>query len=620
MAVSLRGFTQMTTQSDRVSLAWPTGTVAGDLAVLIAEGGDHRPTSTSGWVGFAVTSYTYAWYRRVTSADLASPLACRGHMTGLQSFALAASIGRSRAHEGVTLSVAGAGALLFSSAPPPATAVLPATDHVGTCVQEGDNWQHQVFWLPRSAAGYAGLSGTDDDTRYYVWEILPQVGPLAPTLVSPVAGAQVDTAAAVPFAWLHQSTASLPQEQCKVRVRVWTSGGTGTWYWVTAAGTWTTTDTTLTQSTQTLSLNSGVLTAGTLYEWAVATYDSATWSAYAPVNPLTAVAKPTVNSIFSACSTGDLSPTIAHTATAGAGSLSAWQVRVCASADATSDSPLWDSLPTAGTAASTVAPATTAWTNGATYYAWCRVMQSGGLWSAWTKDDATFTVSWTAPSAPSSVTAANIANAPLQVTITGLSAAVGVQLQSSTDGATWSTVVTITAPSATEVVDIPLAPYAIATYYRARIYTLSEDVQLWSAWTTSTAVASTDTGAYLVADTDRTSYLAVEVTEDSTRKTVQGVSVTYGHGSTRARIDRTEALGESGQTILLTLTATERAAIVAWLTDSDVWWLRWNPERTGATTTDAGSTRMGLAGEVDTERLDQLAITRRTVSFQWIEQ
>ena len=66
--------------------------------------------------------------------------------------------------------------------------------------------------------------------------------------------------------------------------------------------------------------------------------------------------------------------------------------------------------------------------------------------------------------------------------------------------------------------------------------------------------------------------------------------------------------------------AAERAAIVAWLTDSDVWWLRWNPERTGATTTDAGSTRMGLAGEVDTERLDQLAITRRTVSFQWIEQ
>lgn len=620
MAVAMRASTQMTTQPEQsASLAWPTGSAVGDLAILVVEGDGHPgPVNRSGWVGVTAGGSTAAWYKRVTSGDLTSPVTCKGKLTGLQVYTGAAGIGKSRATTGVMLSVAGAGVLLFSSAPPPQTSVLPSGDHVGSVVIEDDSWAHQIFWLARSATGYVSLSGTDDSTLYYAWEVLPSVGPQAPTLVSPLAGAQVDTAAGVPFSWLPNSSST--QEQCKVRVRPWTSGGTGTWEWVKADGTWTTTDTALTQSAATLTLNAGILTTGTLYEWTVATYDSGVWSGYAPVQQLTPAARPTVTAITVTAPAEDLTPAIAWTRTAGAGSLAAWQCRVCASADATSDAPLWDSGAQAGTATSTAALATTAWTNGATLYAWVRVMQSGGLWSDWTKDDATFTVSWTAPAAPSTVTAANQASGPLRVTVAGIPTAMGLQVERSTDGSTWSSVVTITAPSATHVLDVPKAAYGVATYYRARTYSLVDSVRLYSTWTASSAVASTDTAAYLIDDTDETTWLAIEPSEDSTRQTVQGVSVSFGHGTSRARVDRSEARGEAGQTRLLVLSDAERAALVAWLTVRPVWWLRWSPERNTTATTDATATRMALRGAVSVDRLVQSDIAFRYVSFSWIEQ
>ena len=38
MAVALRGWTQMTAQAASVSVAWPAGTVAGDVAVVVTDG------------------------------------------------------------------------------------------------------------------------------------------------------------------------------------------------------------------------------------------------------------------------------------------------------------------------------------------------------------------------------------------------------------------------------------------------------------------------------------------------------------------------------------------------------------------------------------------------------
>ena len=620
MAVALRQYTQMTYQlSESASIAWPTGTAVGDLAVLLIDGGAKRqPVSASGWVSITNGTGKVAWCKRVTSTDLASPLAVKGLVTALQTFAGASGLGIARATYGLTITQAGGAVLVFGAAPPPATSIDPTGDRLGVAAQ--GEWVHQLWWLPRTAAVYTTLSGTDKDVDYYAWEILPLVGPQAPSLASPLAGAQVDAAVAAPFVWLHQSTASADQEQCKVRIRQWTSGGTGTWYYVKADGTWTTTETALTQATQTVSLNAGVLTTGTLYEWQVATYDSGYWSVYSAEQQLTPAAKPTVDSITPTSTAGDLSPAIAWTATAGAGSLSAWQVRVCASADATSDNPLWDSLTQSGTATATVAPSTTAWTNGGTYYAWVRVQQSGGLWSAWTKDNATFAVSWTAPAAPSSVTAANQTSGPLQVTVAGIPTAMGVDLEQSTDGSTWESVVAISAPSATQVIDIPLAAYGVATQYRARTYQVVEDVRLYSSWTTSAAVASTDTAAYLVDDTDRSEWLAVRISDDSSRTTVQGVAVSYGHGATRARVDRSESMGEAGSTRLSVDTDAARTAVVEWLTTKPVWWLRWYPERSGSTLSDAGSTRMALAGPVSTSRLAQVVITKRHISFQWVEQ
>lgn len=610
MATALRGFTQMTAQSGSVTISWPTGTVVGDLAVLVTRG---TSSVASGWIGSAVGNIT-AWFKTLNALDLASGLTVRGRVTGLQTFYGAASIGQKR-HDGITLSVAGAGVLLLGENPPPSNSVPPTSNRVGTSVK-ADDWVNQLFWLPGTTTGYVRLSGTDDDASYSAWEILPKVGPSAPTLTAPMAGAQVDTDYSVAFGWSPNSTQD--QEQVKVRVRPWTVGNTGTWQWVKSDGTWTTTDTAITQEATTLSLNSGLLVAGTLYEWTVATYDSGSWSGYAPVQQLMAVAKPTVSLVSVSSPAESLSPTVSWAAAASVGSLTAWQAAISASA-ADPGISVWVSGMQGGSATATAAPSTTPWVSGQTLYAYVRVMQSGGLWSAWTRS-AGFTVSWTPPSAPSTVIAFNQTVGPLQVAVTGLGI-LGVQVEWSLDGSVWSPVVDDPLPGATRFVSIPLAPYGIPQTYRARTYGITDGVKLWSDWVVSTPVASTDRRAYLVDDVDQTAYLPVYVSADQPRKQVQGVSVSHGWGSLRARVDRTVPAGEQGQTTLRVNDEASKAAIVAWLTTKQVWWLRWNPERNLAGAyVDAGSTRMVASEAVSSARIAQVAVTPRQVSFSWVQQ
>ena len=626
MAVALRGYTQGTTQSDGdASIAWPSGTASGDLALLVSQDySKSGPKTSTGWTRYGEG----LWAKRVTSSDIAANLECWGRTTFLQTFTGAAGVGKVRWSYGITLTVAGAGLFVDGWGPSRVSTITPgATDRLGSQIRlVTDDTPNAVWFKAATTAVYTALSDHDDDCTYVAYELLPTAGPNAPVLVSPAAGVQVDNSVDLPLEWLHQSTSSLSQTGYKARIR--TPPTSGTWNYVKSDGTLTTTETAVTSGTQASSIDAGQLTSGSTYEWQVATTeDGSVWSSYSAAQTVYPVAKPTVTSITPTSPAGDLTPTIAWTMTAGSGSQTAWQVRICPSADATPDVPLWDSGVTSGTALSTTAPATTAWTSGATLYAWVRVQQTGGLWSAWTKDDATFTVSWTLPTAPSSVSATNPAGGgPVQVTVSGIDAAAdGLQVQMSVDGGTtWDDLVSMADPGGTwtsQVVEAPLAPYGnTQVKFRARIWDTNGDlVDLYSAWTTSSAITPTTTLAFLVDDTDRTAYLTVEVDEDDDRTLVQGVSVTYGLGATRPRVDRSEPAGETGQTTLLTWTQADRDAVVAWLSERDVWWLRWSPERADSTVA-VPATRMALAKPVGWSRVQQVDIQPRTVTFAWVEQ
>lgn len=621
MAVALRGYTQGTTQaSGSVAISWPAGTAAGDLAVVIAHDGSRRtrhsdgPT-TSGWVAHGCR----IWTKKVTTADLASALTVNGVVTFLQTFSGASRVGNVRDHEGCRMQESGAGLLVHGVGHSWQSNITPgATDRLGTEVRSVTyNRPNAVWFKALASSGWAEIADDDDDVHYYAVEIRPTLVPAAPTVVTPIASAELDASQAVVFSWIHQSNSSSAQDGVQIRIR---TVGSGTWSYVTSSGTITTTVTTLTQTAQSASINSGVLTSGTQYEFNIATREFGALGAYSATQTFLPIAKPTVTSITPTSTVESLTPTIAWAATMGLGSQQAWQVRVSPSTDPNSETPVWDSGIIQGSATTTTAPATAGWTNGQTLYAWVRVQQTGGLWSPWTQDNATFTVSWTPPVAPSSVVAANIANQPLQVTVAGITAGYDLTIEMSVDGGeNWTPVNALVNPGTPTVAQLPLAGYGITTLFRARTsITLSDVVVLYSAWTESSPLASTDKHFYLVSQ-DGNTFLQVKMAQDKGRTVNQGFSVTYGHGATKARQDQTVSMGTSGQTTLQAESLDEEIEIITWLTTRGTWWLRWGPERSPGLT-NKPATLMSLAAPVEANRQVQFNTALRNISFSWIEQ
>lgn len=437
MAVALRGYTQGTTQSSgSVSIAWPAGTASGDLAVLVAQDHSTNGPQVSGWTAIG----RGVWYKRVTSSDIASPLPVKGKTTFLQTFTGADRIGSWRNNEGLTLTKAGAALFVDGWGPSRVSTVDPgSTDRLGNQIRlVTDNTPNAVWFRTATTTGYKALQDHDDDCSYVSYEILPTAGPNAPTLNTPASGAYVDNGSPIVFSWIHQSNSGATQEAAQVRIR---QTGTGTWYYLKSDGTLTTTVTTLTQAANSATLNSSVLSTGVgTYDFQVATQDFGVLGPFSSTRVFTPVIPPVVNSITVTSTFGSLTPTIAWTRTANLGSPEAWQVRIAASTDSTPDNPIWDSGVTSGSATATLAPALTDWVNAQPLYAWVRVAQTGGLWSPWTKDDATFTVSWTPPAAPATITPANVADGPVQVTVAGIPVGYSSYLEMSYDGQSWTPV------------------------------------------------------------------------------------------------------------------------------------------------------------------------------------
>lgn len=618
MAVALRGWTQMTAQASSVSVAWPINTAAGDLAVVVTDG--NSTLAQRGW-----TSYTEGVFAKVlSSADIAAALLVDDTLAGLQVFSGARGIGSTRyrnGRAGLTLSEAGAGLFVHGWSQEWDDEINPEDSRLGDTVDH-EHYTNAVWWVAASATGYLGLSGTDRYATYVSYEILPTTVPAAPVVTGPASGSYVDAAAAIGVSWIASGQTSVKVKLTKV--------SDSSVVWLKSDGTVTATETAIATATLSASINAGQLTAAQAYDVRVSAANALGYSVFSDAVRFTPLARPTVDSITVTSPAGDLSPTIAWTMTAGLGSQQGYRVRLCPSGDATPAAPVWDSGVRSGAALSVTAGADTAWTNGDTLYAWVDVMDSA-QWSVSTKDDATCAVSWTPPAAPSLVTAANQASGPLQVSVTR--GANNVQLwYRPTGDIEWTYLGFFTAMAPDPVVfDVPVAPYGVQCEYAARTWTVLEGQTFYSDWKHYnpspgvTTIASTDTGAYLVDDALPTTYLAVKVAEDGERAYAQGVAVSYGMGADFARVDKSSTAGEYGSTTLLATTATERAAIVTWLTGRAVWRLRWPPERSDATFSDGSyanvpATRMAMANAASWQRLAQVAIQHRHVSFDWVEQ
>lgn len=607
MAVSLVGSTALAyVSSGSSSVAIPSAAVAGQLAVLVADHGEPgygRPADTSGW-----TQYDMLWTRTITAADkTAGSYAVRGRLTGMLVLSGAGGVYRTSQQATVRCPTSGAVVVLAWTDDWDTSSLAPSTGRVGSVVTDPDSSHlHAAFYVASAGDRYVGVTSTASNVNYWAWSFSPTAAPSAPTLVSPAAGAQVSTASPATFAWVADGA----QDGYELSQRV----GSGSWYYLTSSGTWTTTPTQVASAAQTATTADAMSSAS--YEWRMRTSVAGTWSALSSSRTFAAVAPPTVTGVTVASPAGDLTPVISWTAAAGAGSLTAWQAAVSASAGAP-ESALWSSQVTLGTGTTIGVPAQE-WTNGATCKAWVRVQQAGSLWSAWVSQ--TFTVAWTPPAAPSSVVAANQAGGPLIVTVSGIPTGCGVTLQGTVDLNTWTDVVSRDIPGSTLAQAVPLADWGVPVTYRARTYTLVDGIRVYSTWMQSAAVASTDTGQYLVSD-DGLDYLPAHLASDPVRKRAQGFMVSYGLSATSARVDRTPPMGEYGTTILATLTGAERRALIAWIDAHDVWWLRWGVEGVGASCESVPATRMTISDPSEWVRfVDTSSSAIRTLPIPWVEQ
>ena len=620
--------TQFTVQSSgQATITLPSGSAAGHLLLAWCEDGGrgrNRPQDTTGWTSKA-HSFGAVWCKRLTTADItAGSVTLLGEVTGALTVANGAGLGERRDGHQITRSVPGAAVVVTGFNPPSQPTINPTADRLDSVVDHED-WPHSWWFLAGDgAAGLKGLSGIDNGAAYFAWEILPVVGPNSPTLSTPLAGSETNQAAATALSWVHNSTSGAVQVACKVRIRAY---GSGTWYYVQSAGTLTTTETTLTQAATTATINASVLTATTLYEWGVSTQDEGTWSDWSPSQTFRAVAKPTITDVVVTASVGDLSPLVQATWSMGYGSPAWWQVRITPSASGASDvGTVYDSgVMTYAGLQEVVVPASTEWgTSGATWRAWVRAAQAGGLISDWTQDASTFTISWTAPSTPSAVTVAH--GTPDRVTISNSVMRDGWELEWDPTGAgEWVPYASaVQSGSGSIYVYVPLVPYGQAVHFRARVFTLSEGQRLRSGWRqTSTAHTSTDTHAYLVDPDNLATHLAVRLAGDRDRAPLQGVTVSLGHGADAPRVDSTLVQGYTGLLEVTTRTESELDALVAWLTGKSRWWVRWAPERDafGAQArVHRASTLMTRAQAPGWDRIGDGPLSNRVTQIRWVSQ
>lgn len=571
MAVALRGYTQGAVVAWGASVAWPSGTVAGDLALLHAEGGttawSRQGPQVQGWTACGYR----CWYKTVDANDLLGPLSVNARHVKLQTFSGAGGVGRTSSQSGVVTSVAGAGVWVDAARPVPT--VAPATSRLGAEWVDEVGWSQGAYYLAAPTPGWVALAGVAADAQCYAYEVLPLVPPGAPTLLAPGEGERVLSSGLRDYSWRHES----PSPQIGFRLKMsWTDQVSGqpkvAWLGAVGGPPDSTTETSIGSSSQSVSTRPPGVGS---YTWQVATQTASGWGPYSAARTLYADTAPTVSSVTVTATAGSLTPPVDWFAYPGSAAgvttvLTGSRVRVTPASSASPEvATLYDSGTIAGDVHPRTVPASTPWTNGQSVKAWVTVYQTGGL-SA-TLASAAFAVTWTPPAAPT--VSATATTTPPTVTVSGLTAGDPVTIEQRLDGATWTALATRTATGATLSVQSPLAMTGAPVTFRARRSAVVSGVRVASSWATSGTITASPAGTWLVDDTDATSYLRLELLETRTRVLVESSSVTYGLGASGPRIDYTQPAGWRGEEVVICDTTADRTALLAWLSTHRVWWL-----------------------------------------------
>lgn len=595
----LRGFIQGQNAGANTALAWPSGTVAGDLCWLYAGGSlPQSGPQSSGWTPVGHK----AWWKILDSSDLAGPLVVTAERVKVVVFFGADRVGAFAQQPSVKV---GAGDWM----------VVDASRRSGSCTPDGTyrlgtEWVSVTGNTQATLARAASSAGTlsipiTSGTEAFAYQVVTESLPLTPTLLSPTEGQRISTVDLPRLAWRHRGGTlrySIVELVGPMGTRTVRSDGTlynGTWYL---------------EPTEAVTLQAP-LAAGS-YTWRARTENYAGQGPWAsPATTFHVDAPPAVGAITVTAAAGTLIARVVATPTAGYGSIEQTRVTIAPASSVSPESDaVWTSGVEIGATVDETAPPTTSWTNGQSLRAWVTVWQTGGI--SITSMSAPFAVSWTPTAAP---TVTLSAGSPPMVSVEGLAAGRRVEVEQQLDGTTWTPLTATTATGASLDVGSPLLASGRPVRVRARQAAQASGVWLWSAWAETSAQTLPPVGCYLVCDADRSVYLEAHLAEEGPREWVQGLSVSHGLGGGTARVDRTPEAGRSGHMVLRGDTTAEVAAIGAWLAARTTFWYVFPPEGQGMATPQE-PIRMRRITPRSTTRIAQTAlIERRHLPVSWVE-
>ena len=594
---ALRGYIQGQNAGVGTSLAWPSGTVAGDLCWLHTGGSlPQSGPQSSGWTPVGHK----AWWKILDSSDLAGPLVVTAERVKVAVFFGADRIGATSQQASIRV---GADDWM----------VVDASRRSGSCTPDdtyrlGDEWVsvtgNTQATLTRAAPGAGTLSiPITSGTEAFAYQVVTESLPSAPTLITPTAGQRISAADLPRFAWRHRGGThiySIVELVGPMGTRTIKSDGTlhtGEWHM---------------QRLETITLQAS-LAAGS-YTWRAYTENHTGQGPWSSPVAFVVDVPPSIGTITVTSPAESLTPRVVATPTAGYGSVEQTRVTIApaGSTDPERDA-IWSSGIEAGSAVDETASPSAPWTNGASVRAWVTVWQTGGV--STTASSAPFAVSWTPTPTPEVSLAAG---SPPTVTVTGLAAGRRVEIQQDL-GDGWSRLTARLTPTATVTVGSPLLATGEVVQVRARQSAQVSGVWLWSDWATAAPVTFPPVGCYLVDDADRSDYLEAHISEEGARGIVQGIGVSYGLGGGSARVDRTPEAGQSGDLTLIAGTTAEVDAIRAWLSARAVFWYAFPPE--GAPTrVPQRAVRMRRVSPLTTQRLAQSSLLQhRLIPLSWVE-
>lgn len=594
---ALRGYIQGQNAGVGTSLAWPSGTVAGDLCWLYTGGSlPQSGPQSSGWTPVGHK----AWWKILDSTDVAGPLVVTAERVKVAVFLGADRIGLTSQQASVRCGVGDW--MVVDASRRAGTVTTDGTYRLGTEFVSVTGSTQATLARPASTTGTVSIPVLPG-TEAFAYQVVTESVPSAPTLVTPTSGQRISAAARPSFVWRHrggQHIYSVVELVGPMGTRTIKSDGTlyaGVWYM---------------PPVETITLQASLAVGS--YTWRAYTENRTGRGPWSAAVAFSVDVPPSVGTITVTSPAESLAPRVVCAPTAGYGSVEQTRVTIApaGSTDPERDA-IWSSGVVVGSTVDETASPSAPWTNGASVRAWVTVWQTGGV--STTASSAPFTVSWTPTPTPEVSLAAG---SPPTVTATGLAAGRRVEIQQDLGGG-WSCLTSRIAPTATVTVGSPLLATGEVVQVRARQSAPVSGVWLWSDWATAAPATFPPVGCYLVDDADRSDYLEAHLSQEGPREIVQGIASTYGLGATSARVDRTPEAGQRGDMTLTADTVADVAAIGAWLSARTVFWYCFPPE--GSPTRVAQpAVRMRRVSPRSTHRLAQSALLQhRLIPLSWVE-